>query len=293
MGFTTRIDTPTLAPADMDEVRARVRTAGSSFYWAMRFVPRPRRLALFAIYAFCRDVDDIADGDLGREGKIVALDRWRQKVDELFAGRAADPITRVLMDAVQRFGLRRKDLIAVIEGMEMDARGPVVAPYQEELDRYCDCVASAVGRLCVRVFGESEAGEKVAASLGTALQLTNILRDVDEDAAAGRLYLPKEILAGEGLDGMSPHAVARDVRLPRVMAKVGALAERAFADVKLALTACDRAKMRPAVVMMMVYRRHLDRLRANGWRPLPPRTALGRARASVEKLWIALHYGLF
>lgn len=293
MDFTSRIDPPALAPADMDEVHARVRTAGSSFYWAMRLVPRPRRLALYAIYAFCRDVDDIADGDLSREGKIVALGRWRQKIDELFTGRAADPITRVLMDAVQRFGLRRKDLVAVIEGVETDARGPVVAPSQEELDRYCDCVASAVGRLCVRVFGETEAGEKVAASLGTALQLTNILRDVDEDAAVGRLYLPKEILASEGLDSMSPQAVARDVRLPRVMAKVGTLAERAFANAKLALTACDRAKMRPAVVMMMVYRRHLDRLRANGWRPLPPRSALSRARATVEKLWIALHYGLF
>jgi phytoene synthase len=177
--------------------------------------------------------------------------------------------------------------------MEMDARGPVVAPSQEELDLYCDCVAGAVGRLCVHVFGEADAGQKVADHLGRALQLTNILRDVEEDAAIGRLYLPRDVLAREGLADMPPPAVARDVRLPAAMAAVGAMAERAFVDAGLALSFCDRAKMRPAVVMMMVYRRHLERLRANGWKPLPPRTGFARAGAKIEKLWIALHYGLF
>lgn len=259
----------------------------------MRFMPRRKREALFAIYAFCREVDDIADGDLGQAGKIEALNAWRHKVDELFAGRASDSITRVLADAIQAFDLRRKDFIAVIEGMEMDARGPVVAPTQSELDFYCDCVASAVGRLCVHVFGEAVAGQKVADALGRALQLTNILRDIEEDAEIGRLYLPREILAQEGLGGMPPMAVARDPRLHGVIAAVGKMAEQAFSDSETALAACDRTKMRPAVVMMMVYRRHLDRLRDNQWRPLPPRTGLGRARAKIEKLWIALHYGFF
>jgi presqualene diphosphate synthase len=293
MGHQTRINTSNSAPADIDDVRAKVQAAGSSFYWAMRFMPQRKRDALFAIYAFCREVDDIADGDLSREGKIVALDRWRQEVDEMFAGRPASAITRVLATAIQTFGLRRKDFIAVIEGMEMDARGPVVAPSQEELDRYCDCVAGAVGRLCVHVFGEADAGQKVADSLGRALQLTNILRDVTEDAALGRLYLPRESLAREGLADMAPTAIARDPRLPQVIAAVGAMAEEAFAEAARALASCEHSKMRPAVVMMMVYRRHLDRLRGNGWRPLAPRTSFGRARAKIEKLWIALHYGLF
>lgn len=287
------IDVPLPASADIGEVRAKVQAAGSSFYWAMRFMPQHKRDALFAIYAFCREVDDIADGDLTHEGKIAALNVWRRKIDDLYAGRPSDAITRVLAEAVQSFGLRQKDFIAVIQGMEMDALGPVVAPTQDELDLYCDCVASAVGRLCVHVFGEAVAGQKVADHLGRALQLTNILRDVDEDAAIGRLYLPRDILAREGLAGMAPAAVARDVRLPQVIAAVGAMAERAFTEAGLALAICDRAKMRPAVVMMMVYRRHLDRLRANRWHPLPPRTRLARAGAKIEKLWIALHYGLF
>ncbi|MGE3474843.1 MAG: presqualene diphosphate synthase HpnD [Rhodospirillaceae bacterium] len=293
MGFQARIDPAAIAPADLDAVRAIVRAAGSSFYWAMRFMPQRKREALFAIYAFCREVDDIADGDLSRGEKIVALDRWRQKVDEMFAGRPSDAITRVLADAIQTFGLRRKDFIAVVQGMEMDARGPVVAPSQEELDLYVDCVASAVGRLCVHVFGEAVAGQNVANHLGRALQLTNILRDIEEDAAIGRLYLPREILMREGFGNLTPNAVAHDARLPIVIAAVGAMAERAFTDAGLALASCDRTKMRPAVVMMMVYRRHLDRLRANAWRPLPPRTGLARAGAKIEKLWIALHYGLF
>lgn len=294
MGYAqARIDPIAIAPADIGEVRAIVQAAGSSFYWAMRFMPQRKREALFAIYAFCREVDDIADGDLSREEKIAALDHWRQKVDGMFAGRPSDAITRVLTDAIQTFGLRRTDFIAVIQGMEMDARGPVVAPSLEELDLYCDCVAAAVGRLCVHVFGEAEAGQKVADHLGRALQLTNILRDVEEDAGIGRLYLPREILTREGFSDLSPSAVAQDARLPNVIAAVGAMAERAFTDAGLALTSCDRAKMRPAVVMMMVYRRHLDRLRANKWHPLPPRTGLARARAKIEKLWIALHYGLF
>lgn len=294
MGFAqARIDAPYLAPADMDEVRAKVQAAGSSFYWAMRFMPARKRIALFAIYAFCREVDDIADGDLIRDDKIAALDAWRGRIADLYAGRPSDAITRVLADAVQSFGLRQDDFIAVIRGMEMDALGPVVAPSLEELDLYCDCVASAVGRLCVHVFGEAVAGQKVADHLGRALQLTNILRDIEEDAGIGRLYLPREILIREGLTDLTPAAVARDARLPKVIAAVGATAERAFTESGLALAQCNRDKMRPAVVMMMVYRRHLDRLRANDWHPLPPRTGLARARAKIEKLWIALHYGLF
>ena len=122
------------ASSDLDFIRAKVQAAGSSFYWAMRFLPPKKRAALFAIYAFCREVDDIADGDLPREDKIVALDRWRRKVEDLYAGKPDDEITRALAPAVTAYMLRKKDFIAVIEGMEMDARGPIIAPPLEELD---------------------------------------------------------------------------------------------------------------------------------------------------------------
>ena len=278
---------------DADLIRARVQAAGSSFYWAMRFLPQAKRAALFAVYAFCREVDDIADGDAAHAAKIVALDGWRQKIEELYAGRAADPICRSLGQAVTAYGLRKKDFIAVIQGMEMDARGPIVAPSLEELDLYCDCVAAAVGRLCVLIFGEATpAGEKVANRLGRALQLTNILRDVEEDEDIGRLYLPAEFLTREGVP-TSPAAALASPNLPKVMEAVGRIAAQAYADTDAALADCAKSAMRPAVIMMMVYRKHLDRLEANRWKPLPPRTGLARARANIEKLWIAIHYGLF
>jgi squalene synthase HpnD len=293
----TRPDVTEPAPADIKQIkahiRAKVQAAGSSFYWAMRFLPERKREALFAIYAFCREVDDIADGDLTREGKILALDRWRRHIADLYEDDAQEPITRALEPALARYGLRKKDFIAVIEGMEMDARGPIVAPTLDELDLYCDRVASAVGRLCVRAFGETTpAGEHVATHLGRALQLTNILRDVEEDAVIGRLYLPAEFLALEKVKTQTAVAVITHEHLPQVMARVGALAEKAFADAEAALANCSKQAMRPAVIMMMVYRKHLERLRANGWQPLPPRTGFARARANVEKLWIAIQYGL-
>lgn len=281
------------APSDADVIRAKVQAAGSSFYWAMRFLPPAKREALFAIYAFCREVDDIADGDATRSEKILALDGWRLKIEDIFQGRTQDPICRTLAQAIAAYGLRKKDFIAVIQGMEMDARGPIVAPSLEDLDLYCDCVAAAVGRLCVPVFGEpTPAGERVANRLGRALQLTNILRDVEEDADIGRLYLPAELLAREGVPA-DPARVMASPGLPRVMEIVGGMAQGCYVDTEAALAECSKGAMRPAVIMMMVYRKHLDRLAANAWQPLPPRTGLARARANIEKLWIAIHYGLF
>jgi phytoene synthase len=283
----------TASSADLAQVRHRVQAAGSSFYWAMRFVPRAKSDALFAIYAFCREVDDIADGDLPAATKRGALADWQRRIDRLYDGAADDAITRALLPAVVRFGLAKADFAAVIAGMDMDAAGPLVAPDLATLDLYCDRVASAVGRLCVRVFGEPGAnGMRVADRLGRALQLTNILRDVAEDAAIGRLYLPREFLDAAGVLVTVPQDVIRHPFIARVTAPLGALAEQAFADAEAALALCDRRAMRPATVMMRVYRRTLDRCRAQGWRVMPPPAGWRRALLRAEKLALALYYAL-
>lgn len=280
--------------SDLEDIQARVQASGSSFYWAMRLLPRERRDALFAIYAFCREVDDIADGDLSQDQKIAALRDWHKKIDGVFEGRSTDTITRALYPAIRTYDLKKQDFQAVIDGMEMDALGPIIAPTLGVLDQYCDRVASAVGRLCVRAFGEpTHAGAQVADHLGRALQLTNILRDVEEDAAIGRLYLPAEFLERAGLAGMSPLDVAADPRLPQVLEAIGHMAEDAFAKAQEALAGCSKNAMRPAVIMMMVYRKHLDRARANKWRLLPPRTGLARLVSNMDKLRIAIRYGMF
>ncbi|MFW6077442.1 MAG: squalene/phytoene synthase family protein, partial [Hyphomicrobiales bacterium] len=167
----------TATAAERAEIARQVRAASTSFYWAMRLLARPRREAMFAVYAFCRAVDDIADSDQPVARKKALLAEWRGEIHAVFGARPRKPIARALSGPARRFRLERGDFMAVIEGMEMDVDGPIVAPSRADLDLYCDRVACAVGRLCVPIFGEpGETGIAVADHLGRALQLTNILR---------------------------------------------------------------------------------------------------------------------
>jgi len=173
--------------------------SGSSFYVAMRVLPREQRRAMFAIYAFCRAVDDVADGRGDRQARLTELALWRRDIAALFAGVTASRV-RALSEPIRTFDLQREDFLSIIDGMEMDARADIRAPDFATLDLYCDRVACAVGRLSVRVFGmHGEEGASLAFHLGRALQLTNILRDLDEDAAKERLYLPREALLAAGI----------------------------------------------------------------------------------------------
>src|SRR6266404_4071719 len=198
--------------------------SGSSFYAAMRILPRAQREAMFQIYSFCRQVDDIADSDGPRPERLAALQQWRDDIDALYQGR---PPARLqdYVASVRRFGLKREDFLAIVDGMEMDVPQDIRAPDLATLDLYCDRVASAVGRLSVRVFGLArDDGILLAYHLGRALQLTNILRDVDEDAAIGRLYLPLEGLLHAGITDFDPQKVIANRALPKVCLP---LAERA------------------------------------------------------------------
>lgn len=266
--------------------------ARSSFYWGMKVLPRPRREAIFAVYAFCREVDDIADEPgRSRDQKLAGLAEWRRRIDALYGGPPAPPypLEPALRDAVHRFGMAREDFLAVIEGMEMDALGPVRAPNLATLDHYCDCVAAAVGRLAVCAFGCPEGpGRDLADRLGRALQLTNILRDLGEDAADGRLYLPRETLVRHGITAEEPQAVLRHPALPAVCREIAATAETHFAAAEAAAARCPRASVRPARIMAAVYRGTLDRLRAEDWRDPFRRVRLSRAR----KLWLVLRHGV-
>jgi phytoene synthase len=251
--------------ADLAEVERVVRAAGTSFYRGMRILPPDRRAAMYAIYAFCRLVDDIADEPGPLDAKRAGLAVWRAKVAALAHGAANDATTRVLLAATRRFALREADFVAVIDGMEFDAETVVVAPDWATLDLYCDRVASAVGRLSVRAFGDaSAAADEVAFHLGRALQLTNILRDVAEDAARGRLYLPREYLQEAGVPCVPAAALASPL-LAAVCARVAAEADEHFAAAFAAMKLCDRRAMRPARIMAATYEAVLRALRARGW----------------------------
>lgn len=264
---------------------------GSSFYWAMRLMPRERREAMYAVYAFCRAVDDIADGPGPADAKRAALGAWRHRIEALYEGAPGHPMTRALAGPVEAYGLAREDFLAVIEGMEMDVTGYMVAPSADLLSRYCDRAASAVGRLSARIFGlPHEVGNALANSLGQALQLTNLLRDLDEDASAGRLYLPREILADHGIADRVPAAALVHPAIAYACADLVAMAEAHFTAAWAELGACPRGPARPARVMARVYGRLLARLKARGFAPeqIPCPVRLTGPEKLLTALWACL-----
>jgi squalene synthase HpnD len=277
-----------VAQADLDAVETIVRAAGTSFYRGMRVLPPDRRHAMYAIYAFCRMVDDIADEDGAFAAKLPELTAWRERVGGLYRGQSDGPVTRILVAAVQRFDLRRDDFLAVIDGMQMDAETAIVAPDLATLDLYCDRVAAAVGRLSVRAFGDaSPAADQVAHSLGRALQLTNILRDLREDAERGRLYLPREWLDAAAVSH-DPCSALQAPGLQQVCARVATLAHEHFRAASEAMRHCDARAMKPARLMGATYAAILSRLERRGWSPPHERVSL----PAWQKLWLALRYGL-
>jgi phytoene synthase len=278
-----------LTLAEESSTAAAERASGSSFYNAMRILPRAQREAMFEIYSFCRQVDDIADSSGPRDERRAALDRWRGDIDALYAGRTV-PRTAGMAAPVAAFGLRREDFHAIIDGMEMDVVADIRAPDDATLEIYCDRVASAVGRLSVRVFGMDERdGVGLAHHLGRALQLTNILRDLDEDAEFGRLYLPGEVLRDAGIDATDPAQVLASPTLPKACGRIVERAREHFARADEIMARSPRRTVRAPRIMGEAYRLILDGLVERGWSAPRPPIHLPRARL----IWIIIRHAFF
>ena len=279
------------APADLDAVEDIVRAAGTSFYRGMKMLPADRRMAMYAVYAFCRIVDDIADEEAPLDEKFRGLAAWRDHIFGLYRGRASagpldGPVTRVLLPAVEKYKLRQEDFLAVIDGMQTDAETVVIAPPLAELDLYCDRVAAAVGRLSVRAFGDSSpAADRVAWALGRALQFTNILRDLQEDADRGRLYLPAEWLDEAGVPH-DPAAALASPGLPAVCARMATQAHAYFRQAAADMRLCDRKAMKPARLMGATYDALLSAIERRGWKNPGERVSLSKGR----KIALAIRY---
>jgi squalene synthase HpnD len=255
---------------------AATAASGSSFYAAMRILPKAQRQAMYDFYAFCRAVDDIADEAGDRPVRLSQLDQWRRDIEAIYAGTAPAQLAS-LAQAVRVFTLRREDLLAVIDGMEMDVTGDIRAPDLATLDLYCDRVASAVGRLSVRIFGMPDKdGIDLAYHLGRALQLTNTLRDIDEDAGIGRLYLPRDFLVEEGITSTDPQTVLAQPTLGRACAKVAALASEQFRQADAIMARSPRTMIRAPRIMGEAYKRILRGLLARGWAAPRGRVRLGK-----------------
>lgn len=268
-----------LAPEDRQaalQAERIVKASGTSFRWGMRILPPERRRAIYAVYAFCRMVDDIADEPGPLADRQARLDAWRADITGLYEGvTPTDPIARSLRPAIARFRLPRIEFEAVIDGMESDLHGRNIAPSLSALELYCRRVAGAVGILSMRCFGADEPDADAAAvALGEALQLTNILRDLGEDAADGRLYLPRDLLERHGIADSAPQAVLDHPGLPAVCRDLAAQARQRYGEARALIASCDRRAMRPAIMMMVGYEALLGRMEAAGWREPRRRASL-------------------
>lgn len=296
MANTTQIASSGASPAaEARMIAQQVRDASTSFYWAMRILPKSQRQAMFAVYAFCRDVDDIVDSEqLDEPEKRKQLTAWRQEIDALYAGHPRRPETRALVTPMQELSLRRDDFLDVIAGMEMDAGDPIIAPPMETFDLYVDRVACAVGRLCVCVFGDpTDYGTAVAHHTGRALQITNILRDVDEDAGIGRVYLPRELLEKHDVDFSDPVKITAQPGYVAMWRELAEIAHSEFEHAEEAMNSCRKDVMRPARIMKAVYQRNLERMMALPDASLADPKVSKRLVGSKEKLLIAVRHGFF
>lgn len=273
------------------QARETVKKSGTSFAAGMAILPRPRREAMHAIYAFCREVDDIAD-DPAMSGaeKRERLSEWRREIERLYAGRPTFSAAIALIEPVRAYDLPKNEFLMMIEGMEMDADGPIVAPSFERLFAYTRRVAGSVGLLSMPVFGapKGAASDRFALALGDALQLTNILRDVAEDAGIGRVYLPAELLEKYGAAKEAAAVGALPSALAHVARDLSLTATQKFADARSALAGLDWRAVRPALLMMGAYEAYLRKMTARGWSRVGEPVSLSKA----EKLLIAARYSL-
>jgi phytoene synthase len=257
--------------------------SGSSFYYSFMFLPPERRRAITALYAFCREVDDIVDECTDLEVAQAKLAWWRSELDNLYAGKPHHPVSRALAPALAPYNIAARHLHEIIDGMEMDLTTVRYADFAT-LERYCYLVAGAVGLLAAGIFGYRDARTlDYAKQLGTAFQLTNIIRDVGEDARRNRIYLPAEDLQRFGVPAADILAARPSEAFTRLMQYQTQRARELYRAAFAALPAEDRRAQRPGLIMAAIYRALLDEIEAEGFKVLSQRTSL----TPLRKLWIA------
>ena len=261
--------------------------SGSSFYYSFLFLPPGRRRAVTALYAYCREVDDVADSQGDRNVARRKLDWWAQEVGALFDGAPTHPVTRALQPFLEPYGLRRRQLVEVIDGMRMDLDGERYLDF-EGLKLYCRRAAGVVGEMSAAIFGyEDPKTLQYADRLGLAFQLTNIIRDVGEDARLGRVYLPQQDLIRHGLSRKQILSARTEVQespaFRALMAEQVVRARQAYREAFDLLPDVDRARQRPGLIMAAIYASLLDEIARSGYPVMTQRIAL----TPLRKFWLA------
>ena len=263
--------------------------SGSSFYYSFLFLPKARREAITALYAFCREVDDIADECSDTALARTKLEWWRVELARTFAGEPSHPVSRALLPAIRAYDLAREQFEEIIDGMEMDLQHVRYADFKA-LQLYCYRVAAVVGQLAAAIFGYGERKTlKYAHDLGLAFQLTNIIRDVGEDARRNRIYLPQDELAQFGVRESDMLAGHSSPAFRALMAHQVARARTFYQQALQELPASDRRNQRPGLVMAAIYQTLLNEIENDGYPVLDRRISL----TPLRKLWIAWRTWVF
>ena len=265
-------------------VQERAAKSGSSFYYAFLFLPPARRAAITAFYAFCREVDDVVDEVADRSVAAAKLAWWRREVDGSFAGEPTHPVTKALMPHAKTYGIERKHLVAVIDGCQMDLEQSRFLDFPA-LERYCHLVAGVVGEVACNIFGRTQDDTLAYAhKLGRAMQLTNIIRDVGDDARRDRIYLPLSEL--KQFDVRVQEILNRGYsdRFTALMKFQAERAHRGYAEATALLAPADRVTQKPGLMMANIYQTLLREIESDGFQVLHQRTSL----TPLRKLWIAL-----
>ena len=257
--------------------------SGSSFYYSFLFLPAERRRAITALYAFCREVDDAVDDGVDAQVAAAKLAWWNAEVANLYAGSPQHPVTRALAPHLQKFGIEAGQLAEIIAGMEMDLRQTRYLDWPA-LERYCHRVAGVVGLLAAGIFGYRDRGTlDYAHQLGIAFQLTNIIRDVGEDARKNRIYVPMDDMAQFGVSAADILQARETEQFRDLMAFQADRAKQCYRKALGSLPDADRRTQRPGLVMAAIYRTLLDEIERDRFRVLTRRTSL----TPLRKFWIA------
>jgi phytoene synthase len=257
--------------------------SGSSFYYSFLFLPPERRRAITALYAFCREVDDVVDESLDPQLAATKLAWWRLEVANLFAGKPQHPVSRALLPCLEKYSISQEHLGEIIDGMEMDLTQTRYLDWTG-LERYCYRVAGVVGLLAAGIFGYRDARTlDYAKNLGIAFQLTNIIRDVGEDARKNRIYLPMEDLKRFGVPAADILNANETEDFRKLLAFEVARAKQYYEKAFQSLPAADRRAQRPGLIMAAIYRALLDEIQRDGFHVLTARTSL----TPLRKFWIA------
>ena len=271
----------------MNNIQKMVKKSGTSFFWGLRLLPSAKRNAMYTIYAFFRHIDDIVDGNAPVEEKLDLLAAWRQEIDNIYDKKVpTTDIGRKIYKNCMRFKLPKEEFIRLIDCISMDLPQPIQAPSLQRLLQYCRGVAGVPGNLSLRIFGctDPKLIEELATSLGTALQLTNILRDVKEDALLQRLYIPAEFLQKAGIETTDPLSAVVHKNLVRARQELASVAEQNYTKAFELIKKLDKKTARPVKAIAYIYKRYFDIMEKRGWEVISPKPKVARS----SKLYLAL-----